>query len=118
MKKILTVLLLLALTVTASVFALDTVATTYQTHFKPQDMVEIFVEELNRDNYAYQIADYKVYTGSEDQNYAWSVNIKNDGYTEGCTKVYERSVYLFMTNCYVCFKLTQEEIDEIECLIS
>lgn len=103
MKKILTVILL-ALTVTASVFALDTVATTYQTSFEPQDMVEIFVEELNKDKYAYQIADYKVYTQSEKQNYAWAVKIDNDGYTEGRTKVYERSVYLFMNNGYVCFK--------------
>ena len=103
MKKIL-IALLSILTLSSAVFALDTVATTYQTNLKPQDMVEIFVEEINRDNYAYQIADYKVYTEPEKQNYAWAVKIDNDGYTEGRTKVYERSIYLFMNNGYVCFK--------------
>lgn len=103
MKKIL-IILLSILTLSSAVFALDTVATTYQTNLKPQDMVEIFVEELNKDKYQYQIADYKVYTESEKQNYAWAVKIDNDGYTEGRTKVYERSVYIFMKNGYVCFK--------------
>lgn len=103
MKKIL-IALLSILILSSAVFALDTVATTYQTNLKPQDMVEIFVEELNKDKYRYQIADYKVYTEPEKQNYAWTVNIDNDGYTEGRTKVYERSIYLFMKNGYVCFK--------------
>lgn len=103
MKKIL-ITLLSILTVTTSVFSLDTVATTYQTNLKPSDMVEIFVEEINRDNYRYQIADYKVYTEPEKQNYAWSVSIDNDGYIEGRTKVYERSVFLFIKNGYICFK--------------
>lgn len=103
MKKIL-ITLLSILTLSSAVFALDTVATTYQTNLKPQDMVEIFVEELNKGKYRYQIADYKVYTEPEKQNYAWAVKIDNDGYTEGRTKVYERSVYIFMKNGYVCFK--------------
>ena len=103
MKKIL-IALLSILTLSSAVFALDTVVTTYQTNLKPQDMVEIFVEEINRDKYAYQIADYKVYTEPEEQNYAWAVKIDNDGYIENRTKVYERSVFLFMKNGYVCFK--------------
>ena len=103
MKKIL-ITLLSILILSSAVFALDTVATTYQTNLKPQDMVEIFVEELNRAKYRYQIADYKVYTEPEKQNYAWAVKIDNDGYTEGRTKVCERSIYLFMKNGYVCFK--------------
>lgn len=103
MKKILTILLSI-LILSSAVFALDTVATTYQTTLKPSDMVEIFVEELNKDKYQYQIADYKVYTEPEKQNYAWAVKIDNDGYIEGRTKVYERSIYLFMKNGYVCFK--------------
>ena len=103
MKKIL-IILLSILTLSSAVFALDTVATTYQTNLKPQDMVEIFVEELNKDKYQYQIADYKVYTESEKQNYAWAVAIDNDGYTEGRTKTYESSIYLFMKNGYVCLK--------------
>lgn len=103
MKKIL-IALLSILTLSSAVFALDTVATTYQTNLKPQDMVEIFVEELNKGKYQYQIADYKVYTEPEKQNYAWSVNIGNEGYIENRTKTYERSIYLFMKNGYVCFK--------------
>ena len=103
MKKIL-ITLLSILTLSSAVFAMENVATTYQTALKPSDMVEIFVEELNRDSYRYQIADYKVYTEPEEQNYAWAVKINNDGYTEGRTKVYERSVYLFMKNGYVCLK--------------
>lgn len=65
MKKIL-IALLSILILSSAVFALDTVATTYQTNLKPQDMVEIFVEELNKDKYQYQIADYKVYTEPEE----------------------------------------------------
>ena len=103
MKKIL-ITLLSILTLSSAVFAMENVATTYQTTLKPSDMVEIFVEELNKDSYRYQIADYKVYTEPEKQNYAWAVKIDNDGYTEGRTKVYERSVYLFMKNGYVCFE--------------
>lgn len=103
MKRKLFIILSLAILV-GEVFALDIVATTYQTTLKPSDMVEIFVEELNKDKYQYQIADYKVYTEPEEQNYAWAVKIDNDGYTEGRTKVYERSIYLFMKNGYVCFK--------------
>ena len=103
MKKIL-ITLLSILILSSAVFAMENVATTYQTTLKPSDMVEIFVEELNKDKYRYQIADYKVYTEPEKQNYAWTVKIDNDGYTEGRTKVYERSIYLFMKNGYVCFK--------------
>ena len=103
MKKIL-ITLLFILTVSTTVFAKEVVATTQETNLKPQDMVEIFVEEINRDKYAYQIADYKVYTESDKQNYAWAVKIDNDGYIENRTKVYERSVFLFMKNGYVCFK--------------
>ena len=99
MRKLL-ISLLLVLTVTASVFAKRTVATTYQTNLKPSDMVEIFVEELNKDTYRYQIADYEVYTEPEKQNYAWAVKIDTEGYncSNGLTQVYERSVYLFMKN--------------------
>lgn len=102
MKKILIVLLSI-LTLSSAVFALDTVATTYQTNLKPSDMVEIFVEEINKDKYLYQIADYKVYTEPEKQNYAWAVKIDTEGYncSNGLTQVYERSVYLFMKNGYV-----------------
>lgn len=103
MKKIVMILLSI-LTLSSAVFAMENVATTYQTNLKPSDMVEIFVEELNKGRYQYQIADYKVYTDPEKQNYAWAVKIDNDGYTEGRTKVYERSVYIFMKNGYVCFK--------------
>lgn len=105
MKKIL-IALLSILILSSAVFALDTVATTYQTNLKPQDMVEIFVEELNKDKYQYQIADYKVYTEPEKQNYAWTVAISNEGYdyNNGRTHVCERSIYLFMKNGYVCFK--------------
>ena len=104
MKKIL-ITLLFALTISTAAFAeKKIVATISQTSLKPQDMVEIFVEEINKDKYRYQIADYKVYTEPERQNYAWSVKIYNDGYTEDRTKVYERSIYLFMKNGYVCFK--------------
>lgn len=103
MKKIL-ITLLSILILSSAVFAMENVATTYQTTLKPSDMVEIFVEELNKDKYRYQIADYKVYTEPEKQNYAWAVKIDNDGYTEGRTKVYERSICLFMKNGYVCFK--------------
>ena len=79
MKKLLAAFLFI-LTVATSVFAEEVIATTYQTNLKPQDMVEIFVEEINRDKYAYQIADYKVYTESEKQNYAWQVVIGDMGY--------------------------------------
>ena len=104
MKKIL-ITLLFALTISTAAFAeKKIVATTSQTNLKPQDMVEIFVEEINRDKYAHQIADYKVYTEPEKQNYAWTVVIGNDGYIEDHTKTYERSIYLLMKNGYVCFK--------------
>lgn len=102
MKKLF-IILLSILTLSSAVFALDTVATTYQTNLKPSDMVEIFVEELNKDKYQYQIADYKVYTEPEKQNYAWSVKIDNEGYIENRTKTYERSIYLSMKNGYVRF---------------
>ena len=103
MKKIL-ITLLFALTISTTVFAeKKIVATTSQTNLKPQDMVEIFVEELNKDKYQYQIADYKVYTEPESQNYAWSVKIDNEGYIENRTKTYERSIYLSMKNGYVRF---------------
>lgn len=107
MKKLFIILLAFCLTLSSAVFAeKKTVATTYQTNLKPQDMVEIFVEEINRDKYAYQIADYKVYTESEKQNYAWVVAIGDEGYDcdNGRTHVRERSIYLFMKNGYVCFK--------------
>lgn len=102
MRKLL-ISLLFVLTATASVFAKRTVATTYQTNLKPQDMVEIFVEELNKDKYRYLIADYEVYTEPEKQNYAWAVKIDTEGYNcnNGLTQVCERSVYLFMKNGYV-----------------
>lgn len=105
MKKLF-IILLSILTLSSAVFALDTVATTYQTNLKPSDMVEIFVEELNKDKYQYQIADYKVYTEPEKQNYAWAVKIDNEGYdyNNGRTHVCERSVFLFMKNGYICFK--------------
>lgn len=107
MKKILTTLLL-ALTVSISLFAQNKTiaAATNQTGLKPSDMVEIFVEEINRDKYRYQIADYKVYTEPEKQNYAWSVVIGDEGYdyNNGRSHVCERSVYLSMKNGYVCFK--------------
>ena len=103
MKKVL-ITLLFVLTVSTMGFAeKKIVATTYQTSLKPQDMVEIFVEELNRDKYQYQIADYEVYTKPEEQNYAWAVKIDTEGYycNNGLTNVCERSVYLFMKNGYV-----------------
>lgn len=105
MKKIF-ITLLFVFTVSTTVFAKEVIATTYQTNLKPQDMVEIFVEEINRDKYVYQIADYKVYTESEKQNYAWTVKIDNEGYNynNGRTNVRERSIYLFMKNGYVCFE--------------
>lgn len=102
MKKIL-IALLSILILSSAVFALDTVATTQGTNLKPQDMVEIFVEELNKDKYRYQIADYKVYTEPEKQNYAWFVAIEDEGYIENRTKTYERSIYLSMKNGYVRF---------------
>lgn len=51
-----------------------------------------------------QIADYKVYTEPEKQNYAWAVKIDTEGYVEDRTKTYESSIYLFMKNGYVCLK--------------
>ena len=95
MKKIF-IALLFILTVTTSMFALDTVVTTYQTNLKPQDMVEIFVEELNKDKYQYQIADYKVYTEPEKQNYAWAVKIDNNGYTEKVVLKFMKDRFTFL----------------------
>ncbi|MDY4146121.1 MAG: hypothetical protein SOY54_07880 [Bacilli bacterium] len=103
MKRIFVLILMIFMLVT-NIFAIETVATTYQTNLKPSDMVEIFVEELNKDSYAYQVADYKVYTTQNEQNYAWSVKIDTEGYRNGNTKTLERSIYLYMKNGYVCLK--------------
>lgn len=102
MKKILIIMMIFMLA--TNIFAIETIATTYQTNLKPSDMVEIFVEELNKDSYAYQVGDYKVYTTQNEQNYAWSVMIDTEGYRSGNTKVFERSIYLCMKNGYVCLK--------------
>ena len=106
MKKIL-ITLLSILILSSAVFAeKKIVATTQGTNLKPQDMVEVFVEELNKDKYQYQIADYKVCTEPENQNIPWTVAIGNEGYdcNNGRTHVREKSIYLFMKNGYVCFK--------------
>lgn len=104
MKKIL-IAFLFILTISTTVFALDTVATTYQTNLKPQDMVEIFMEELNRPLYIHTIADYKVYTQPDKQSCVWSVEIDYEGYyNDDLEYVPEKSIYLFMTNGYVCLK--------------
>lgn len=91
-----------------SLFGLEKIATTYQTKLTPMDMVEIFVEELNKGNYVYQIGDYQVYTEEDSQNYAWSVQIDTEGYeynnSKGHGTVAERSVYLFMKNGWVALK--------------
>ena len=88
-----------------SIFSLEKIATTYQTNLKPTDMVDIFLEQVNKSSYAYQIWDYEVYTNENEQNYAWGVGIDDSGYTSSSgDKVMGRSVYLFMKNGYICFE--------------
>lgn len=104
MKKIL-ITLLSILTLSSAIFAMENIATTYQTNLKPQDMVEIFMEELNRPLYIHTIADYKVYTQPDKQSCVWSVEIDYEGYyNDDLEYVPEKSIYLFMTNGYVCLK--------------
>ena len=86
------------------VFGKTSIATTYNTELTIQDILDVFLEECNREKYLYQVWDYHVYTNETDQNYAWSVMVDTDGYHSGSTEVYERSVYLYMKNGYLAYK--------------
>lgn len=90
-----------------AVFGESVIATTYNTELTIQDILDVFLEECNRENYLYQVWDYHVYTDESDQNYAWCVKVDTDGYEYydyGHKKVYERSVYLYIKNGYLVYK--------------
>lgn len=88
----------------STAFTKEQIATTYQTTLTPTDMVEIFLETIDHyAKYAYQIWDYEVYTKSDQQNYAWSVYISEEGYTTSRYYVKEFSVYLYLTNGFISF---------------
>ena len=89
-------------------FGKTRIATTYNTELIIQDILDVFLEECNRQNYLYQVWDYHVYTDESDQNYAWRVEVDTDGYEYygyyKSIKVYERSVYLYIKNGYLAYK--------------
>lgn len=85
-------------------FGKTRIATTYNTELTIQDILDVFLEECNRQNYLYQVWDYHVYTDESDQNYAWCVEVDTDGYEYYGYYVYERSVYLYMKNGYLTYK--------------
>ena len=77
------------------------------------DLVEIFLEELDKENYAYGVVDYEAIT---DLKGDWKIDIVDNGYTyengsligNPKTKVYERSVYLRIKNGYIAFRFFSE----------
>ena len=56
------------------------IATTYGTNLSYNDIVEIFIEEINKPHYENVLWYYQVFTDEKEQNYAWSVKICTDGY--------------------------------------
>lgn len=109
MRKRLFIIIIFTVITCFVAFGETKIATTYHTDLTIQDILDIFLEECNKPRYLYQVWDYHVYTDESDQNYAWAVAVNTDGYTYkgaygSTTKVYERSVYLYMKNGYLAYK--------------
>lgn len=71
-----------------------------------QHIIEIFIEEINKTHFNNILWHYQVFTGEEQQNYAWAVYTCSDGYTlsTDSSHVNERSVYLHTNNGILYFK--------------
>lgn len=80
------------------------IATTYNTKLSYDDIMEIFIEEITKSHYKNVLWHYNVFTKENEQNYAWAVYIKTDGYIGGNGEVKERSVYLHTNNGKIFFE--------------
>lgn len=103
MKKIfLTISCFLLLSISLSA---RTVITNYENpEITAEDIIECFVEELNKPRYAYGIYDYDVYKTKDNQNNVWSVEVSDCSYEKGQDTIWGEQVTLFVSNGYFSLK--------------
>lgn len=105
-------LIVFIFTISIDVFAeWKQIATTYNTSLSYMDIMEIFIEEINKPHYAHILWHYDVFTKENEQNYAWAVYINTDGYSGKNGKVKERSVYLHTNNGKIYFNTFSESTE-------
>ncbi len=109
MKKIIIIFTMMVNVVLG--FAVNRIATTYQTVLTPKDIVEIFSDELAKEDPGYVLIDYEIFTSPDQQNYAWSISDDRDSYiyerTEWGDPIYGymRTIYIQMRNGFIYFNV-------------
>lgn len=97
---------------TASISARTVISNYENPEITTNDILESFVEELNKPRYAYALYDYDVYKTKGNQDNCWSVEVSDCTYEENRNTVYGEQVTLYTSNGYFTLKTFGGETQE------
>lgn len=96
----------------ASLFARTVITTENNPYITEDDVIEAFIEELNKPRWAYVLYDYEIYNTQEKQALPWSVEISDCSYFDDYNEVKGEQVILNISNGYFVVKTFGGETTE------